>query len=71
MKKFLMIVVFSFIMVFSNVTISNAVTETFVTNGYTVKVIEIMPNHMSIVEVSYNSIVIRFLWTRSGLTRIN
>ena len=55
----------------TQIIISDNATETFVTNGYTVKVIEIMPNHMSIVEVSYNSIVIRFLWTSSGLARIN
>lgn len=71
MKKFLTSVVISFIMIFSHANISHANTKTIVTNGYTVKVIEIMSNSISIVEVSYNGIVIRFLWTRSGLTRIN
>ena len=70
MRKFVMAIIFSIIMVFSNIGISNANTETIVTNGYNIKIIDINRD-MKIIEISYKGITTRLLWTRNSLVKLN
>ena len=71
MRKFMMVIIFSIIMVFSNISTSNANTETIVTNGYTVKIIKVINGNMQIIEITYKGITTRLLWTRNSLVKLN
>jgi hypothetical protein len=70
MRKFMMAIMFSIIMIFSNINTSNANTETIVTNGYNIKIIDI-DRSMKIIEITYKGITTRLLWTRNSLVKLN